>query len=40
MHSSSKSMLLFLLLQLLEVQSSQIELDGIDIKQVRLDLLQ
>lgn len=33
-------MLLFLLLQLLEVQSSQIELDGIDIKQVRLDLLQ
>lgn len=33
-------MLLFLLLQLLEVQSSQIKLDGIDIKQVRLDLLQ
>lgn len=33
-------MLLFLLLRLLEVQSSQIELNGIDIKQVRLDLLQ
>lgn len=39
MHSSGKSTLLFSLLRLLEVQSGQIELDGIDIKQVRLDLL-
>ncbi|KAH3540206.1 hypothetical protein KXV64_006099 [Aspergillus fumigatus] len=36
---SGKSTLLFSLLRLLEVQSGQIELDGIDIKQVRLDLL-
>ncbi|KAG2005232.1 hypothetical protein GB937_008929 [Aspergillus fischeri] len=36
---SGKSTLLLSLLRLLEVQSGQIELDGMDIRQVRLDLL-
>ncbi|KAK8078302.1 hypothetical protein PG996_004472 [Apiospora saccharicola] len=36
---SGKSTLLLTLLRLLELQSGSIELDGIDIKQVRLDLL-
>lgn len=36
---SGKSTLLLTLLRLLEIQSGRIELDGIDIKNVRLDLL-
>ena len=39
MHFSGKSTLLLLLLQLLEPQSGKIELDGIDIRHVSLDLL-
>lgn len=39
MYISGKSTLLLALLRLLELQSGKIELDGIDIKQVRLDLL-
>jgi ABC-type multidrug transport system fused ATPase/permease subunit len=38
-HASGKSTLLLSLLRLLELESGKIELDGIDIKQVRLDLL-
>lgn len=39
LHTSGKSTLLLSLLRLLELQSGQIELDGIDISQVRLDIL-
>ena len=39
MHFSGKSTLLLVLLQLLEPQSGKIELDGIDIRHVSLDLL-
>ncbi|PKX91181.1 uncharacterized protein P174DRAFT_495524 [Aspergillus novofumigatus IBT 16806] len=38
-HASGKSTLLLSLLRLLELESGKIELDGIDIKQVRLDVL-
>jgi ATP-binding cassette subfamily C (CFTR/MRP) protein 1 len=39
LHISGKSTLLLTLLRLLELQSGKIELDGIDIRQVGLDLL-
>jgi ABC-type multidrug transport system fused ATPase/permease subunit len=38
-HAGGKSTLLLSLLRLLELESGEIELDGIDIKQVGLDLL-
>lgn len=38
-HCSGKSTLLLTLLRLLELQSGRIELDGIDIKKVRLEVL-